>query len=116
MAAVVVASSHRLPAGVGQRLSEARRLGVPGGRIAGTASTRVIANSENATTRVARTPPASTCRAALDELAALIHGALHGTPRVVSASVGAIRDDRGQCFLWQRSLVLGDWRLRSPAQ
>jgi Transposase IS116/IS110/IS902 family len=53
--------------------------------------------------------------AALDEFAALISGAWQGSTRVVSASVCAIGDNRGPCFLWQGSLMLRDWRLRSPA-
>jgi hypothetical protein len=53
--------------------------------------------------------------AALDEFAALIGGAWQGSPRVVSASVCAIGDNRGPCLFWLRSLMWRDWRLRSPA-
>jgi hypothetical protein len=77
--------------------------GVGGARrpYAGTACARAIANSKNPTTRyVHRTGERRP--AALDEFAALISGAdtWQESPRLVSASVCAIGDNRGRCVLW----------------
>jgi hypothetical protein len=83
-----------------------------GGRNTGTS--RAIANS-SMRRRVTCTATGERRHAVLDEFAALISGARQDSPRLVSASVCAIGDNRGPCLLWERWLTLRDWRLRSHA-
>jgi hypothetical protein len=115
VAGALVASARELSAGLGQGLSEAAWLAwvAPGGRIAGTACA-ADREPKNASTRDVHTT-GERRHAALDEFVALISGAWQESPRVVSASVCAIGDNRGPCLLWQWSLMLRDWRLRSRA-